>query len=160
MATFLLITGVILLSAGIVEAFRHPSAGAVASYAGLVAMLNSGYGSPLTQQALLFWAIAVIMVCGISMAGGDTRQKSHPVANRYIAGGALVGMLAALTLGQSAMIVGSAVGAVLGGVAWSRTPSGKSASVGLWRIVVSDELPAVVTMTVIGMAVGMLLIKN
>lgn len=94
------------------------------------------------------------------MAGGDTRQKSHPVANRYIAGGALVGMLAALTLGQSAMIVGSAVGAVLGGVAWSRTPSGKSASVGLWRIVVSDGLPAVVTMTVIGMAVGMLLIKN
>lgn len=160
MATFLLITGVILLSVGIVEAFRHPSAGAVAAYAGIISLSYSGYGASLSQRTLLFWAIAVIIVCGISMAGGDRIPHGQTPARYYITGGALAGMLAGLTLGQSGMIIGSAIGAILGGLAWSRTPSGRTAPGKLWGMVLSTGLPAIVTMTLDGKALAQLLVNT
>ena len=160
MATFLLIVSVLLLSVGMVESFRHPSAAAVTAYAGLVALLYSGYSAPLDQRTLLFWAIAVIIICGISMAGGDRIPNGYPVARYYVAGGALVGMIAGLTLGQSGMIIGSSIGAILGGLAWNRTPSGRTSTEKIWTIILSTGLPAVVTMTLTGQALIQLMIRN
>lgn len=157
MATFLLVSGVILLSAGVVLAFRRTSAAAVLAYAGLVAVWYSGYAAAIMQSSLLFWAIAVIIVCGIRMAGGGASSDSAPVARYYITGGALAGMLAGLTLGQSGMISGSVTGCIIGALAWSRTPAGRGYSRGLWGLTVASGLPAVVTMTLVGMAVSQLL---
>lgn len=158
MAMFLLILAVLLLSLGVVEAFRRPMPLAVcASFAGLVSLWYSGYSYGLSGRTLLFWAIAVIIVCGIRFAGGSSEADRIPAARYYIAGGSLVGMLAAFTLGQGGMIVGAAVGAALGGVAWSRTPGGRDAFGSVWSMVVSTGLPAAIAMVMTGLALESLL---
>ncbi len=160
MSTLLLIAGALMLSAGVVGAFRHPSTGAMFAFVGLVAMWNSGHLPGLSGQSILFWAIAVMILFGIRLAGGDT-PSSYPSSSRYyIAGGALVGMLAGLTLGQSAMIVGSAIGAVVAALAWSRTPAGRSSMSGLWRLTAATGFPAVITMTLVGLAIEQLVIHH
>ncbi|MBD5224569.1 MAG: hypothetical protein HDS68_01205 [Bacteroidales bacterium] len=160
MSTLLLIAGALMLSAGVVEAFRHPSSGAMFSFAGLVAMWDSGHLPGITGQAILFWAIAVMILFGIRLAGGDTAASYPASARYYIAGGAMAGMLAGLTLGQSGMIVGSALGAVVAAVAWSRTPAGRSSMTGLWRLTAAAGFPSVITMTLVGLALGQLVAGN
>lgn len=160
MSTLLLIVGALMLSAGVVEAFRHPSTGAMFAFAGMVAMWDSGHLPGISGQAVLFWAIAVMILFGIRLAGGDNPASYPASARYYIAGGALAGMLAGLTLGRSGMIIGSAVGAAIAGIAWSRTPAGRNSMTGLWRLTVAAGFPAVITMTLVGMALEQLVISN
>lgn len=149
-----------MLSAGVVEAFRHPSSGATFAFIGLVAMYHSDYITGLSGQTILFWGIAVIIICGIRLAGGAKATSFPASARYYIAGGALAGMLAGLTLGQSGMITGSAIGALLAALAWSRTPAGKNSMGSIWRIIAAAGLPAVVTMTIVGLTLAQLVIRN
>lgn len=160
MATFMLVTGVILLSAGIVMAFRLPSSAAMLSYAALIAIWYSGYSSGLTQRGLLFWAIAVIIICGIGMAGGGDALRGLPLARYYTVGGALAGMLAAIAAGQSVMILGAAAGAFIGAIAWSRTPAGRTHRNDIWKITVASGIPATVTMTIAGTVIRQLTMFN
>lgn len=158
MATFLLISAVLLLSLGVVAAFLRPMPLAVcASYAGLTALWYSGYAYGLSGRTLLFWAIAVIIVCGIRFAGGSSESDHIPSARYYIAGGALAAMLAAFTLGQGWMIAGAATGAIVGAVAWNRTPRGRISGARIWNMIVSTGLPVTIAMTITGLALDALL---
>ncbi len=150
METLLLIGGVILLSGGLVMAFRSSSSGAASAYLGASALSQSGRVL-IPSSTLLFWAVAVMLILVINWM----RVRMLPVTGvfrNYVVGGALVGMMAGISLGNAAMTVGSVIGALLGGVAWSRTSAATTAHSGLWRPVVEVGLPAVVTMTLIGLA--------
>ena len=150
MNAFLLVGGVLMLSAGLVLAFRHFSSGAMFSYLGMWCVASSGY-AVIGRQALVFWAVATIVVCAI---GAARRTDLSPVPARYfITGGALTGMLAGLTLGQAPMILAAAIGAVLGGILYSRTPSGKQAG-SQWRQTVETGLPAIVIMSMAGITLS------
>lgn len=151
METLLLTGGVIMICAALVMAFRSASSGAAFAFIGVSAAVDSGYVS-VPSSTLLFWAIAVMIVLFI----GWMRVRMIPVSNvcrNYIVGGALVGMLVGLTLGHAAMVTGSVAGAALGGVAFSRiTSTGGIKS--LPRVLAEVGLPAVVTMTLIGLALA------
>lgn len=142
-----------MISAGLAGAFaRSTSASACATFVGLVALRDSGYGASMPAQTLMFWAIAVIIVCLIRYAGGKSEADNIPSARYYIAGGALAGMLAGFTLGGGWTTAGAALGALLGGLAWSRTPRGRDAMGSVWRMIVTAGLPAVVVMAMAGLA--------
>lgn len=152
METLLLIVGVLALCGALVMAFRSSSSGAAFAYLGVVAVVNSGYVS-IPSSTLLFWAIAVLIILFIGWM--HVRVVRVPVICRnYIVGGALVGMIAGLTLGNAAMVAGSALGAVLGAVAFSRTPASGIIGRRFWQVLAEVGLPAVVTMTLVGLALG------
>ncbi len=94
-------------------AFRSSSSGAAFAYLGAVAVVNSGYVS-IASSTLLFWAIAVLIILFIGWMRVPW-VRVPVICRNYIVGGALVGMVAGLTLGYAAMIGGSALGAGLGG---------------------------------------------
>lgn len=157
MHTLLLIAGALMLSVGLVEAFRRTMPGAVcASYLGIVALWDSGYTHGLSGQTLLFWAIAVCIICAIRLVGGRSESDTIPSARYYIAGGSLAGMLAGFILGQAGMIVGAALGAVLGGMAWSRTPHGRDSMGSITGMIVTTGLPVTVVMVLIGLSIASL----
>ena len=147
----LLIVGVILVSGGLVWAFRSSASGAAFTFMGVSALDRSRYAAS-DSQTLLFWAIAVLIVLFI----GYSSRKSDVVPNlwkNYIVGGALAGMVVGLTYGQAGMIVGSAAGAVLGAVACGRMGRHAVNYKALRRAVVTVGLPAVVTMTLAGLGI-------
>lgn len=152
METLLLIAGVLALCGALVMAFRSSSSGAAFAYLGVVAVVNSGYVS-IPSSTLLFWAIAVLIILFIGWMNA-TSVTVPVICRNYIVGGALVGMIAGLTLGNAAMVAGSALGAVLGAVAFSRTPASGIVGRRFWRVLAEVGLPAVVTMTLVGLALG------
>lgn len=157
MDEFYLISGALLMSAALVLAFRHASAGAVSAYAGAWALRMSGH-SPVSSRLLLFWAIAVLIVVSIDMARG--KAPAIPFRARcFIVGGSIAGMAAGLALQQAGAILGAAAGAILGGIACmglSRIRDSRLA--GRW--VVAVGLPSVVTVSLVAMAIQAILAKS
>ncbi len=152
METLLLTAGVLALCGALVMAFRSSSSGAAFAYLGAVAVVNSGYVS-IASSTLLFWAIAVMIILFIGWMRVPW-VRVPVICRNYIVGGALVGMVAGLTLGYAAMIGGSALGTGLGGLAFSRTPAAAGIRQRMWRVLAEVGLPAVVTMTLVGLALA------
>lgn len=157
MAEFYLIAGALLMSGALVLAFRHSAAGAVAAYAGAWALRMSGY-SPVSARLLLFWAIAVLIVVSINMA-----RESKPAipfrARCFIVGGSIAGMAAGLAFYQGGAILGAAAGAALGGVAYMGPHSLRDKRlIGRWIVTVG--LPAVVTVSLVAMAIQGILARS
>ncbi len=133
-------------------AFRSSASGAASAYLGASALSQSNH-IHISSDSLLFWAVAVMIILVINWM----RVRILPVTGifrNYVVGGALVGMMAGVTLGNAAMIAGSAIGAFLGGLAYSRTAAGAASGGMAWRPLVEVGLPAVVTMTLIGLALN------
>lgn len=154
METLLLVAGVILLSGAVVLAFRSASSGVAMSYLGISAVRGSKY-VVINDQLLLFWAMAAMIV----LLAGFWQRRRLPLPNlclNYIVGGTLVGMIVGAVLGYSAMVGGAMAGALLGGVAWKRTRSGEATQIKFWRILAEVGLPAVVTMSIVGIALNYL----
>lgn len=150
MSTFLLVIGALLMSAAIVAAFRNLTASSVGAYAGLWALSASGY-APYPSSLLIFWAIAVLLVVSITM----TRGENLPIPRRaryFVSGGALAGMCAGLIFYQAGAIIGSAVGALLGAIAYSRLAHEADVRK-IWKLALTLGLPAVVTMSLLGMGI-------
>lgn len=152
METLLLTAGVLALCGAMVMAFRSSSSGAAFAYLGTIALTRSGYVS-IPSSTLLFWAIAVLIVLFIGWMRVRMVNVTG-VCRNYIVGGSLVGMIAGLTMGSAAMIAGSAIGAMLGGVAFSRVSASGLHGARLWRVLAEVGLPAVVTMTLVGLALA------
>ena len=108
----------------------------------------------VNDNTLLFWAIAVLLVLMI-YSWNRARLLAVPgVCRNYIVGGTLVGMMAGVVLGNAGLICGAAIGAVLGGVAYGRNAQGRGMTNGaMWRSVMEVGLPAVVTMSLLGLVV-------
>ena len=157
MTQLLLIAGVIILSAGVVFAFRNASSGAAFSYMGLTSIYGSKI-SYINAGLVCFWALAVLIVLFVNIWRQHKLQIPN-VGRNFIVGGALVGMVAGLVLGYAAMVVGSALGVCLGTMAWWRTPSGIACQQKFVRVLAEVGLPAVVTMSVAGVALSALVAR-
>lgn len=151
MESLLLIAGVITLSAGVVWSFRSATSGAAFALLGISALKHSDYFA-INSTEMLYWAVAVLIILIVGWNNGW--QIAVPkICRNYIVGGTLVGMMVGLTKGHSAMIIASVVGAVVGSIAYGRTSAGASLSTHLRWAIVKIGLPAIVTMTLVGMAV-------
>lgn len=154
----LMVLSVLLLSAGVVLEFSRSENGVAFSCLGLGA-LNRCNMVAVSDKVLLFWSVVTIIVLVIMrMRGG---QSGYPVlCKRFIAGGALAGMIVGMLWGYAALMAGAAAGAVLGAVAWSRTPSGMVCPRSAGGAIVEVGLPAVVVMVMTGIAIHSFIVAS
>ncbi len=117
-----LILGVIMLSSGVVMAFRSSSSGVAFSYIGVSALSHSRY-AVFNEEVLVFWAIAAVIVVVIDLVKRGFGHYPNLWKN-YIVGGALAGMAVGLVYGSSGVSIGAIAGAVLGGLACRRVGGG------------------------------------
>lgn len=147
----LMVLSVLLLSAGVVLEFSRSDNGVAFSCLGLGA-LNRCDMVAVSDHVLLFWAVVTIIVLVIARMR-DGQSGYPPLCRQFIAGGALAGMAVGMLGGYVALVAGTAAGALLGAVAWSRTPSGAAHPRGAGRAIVEVGLPAVVVMVMTGIAI-------
>lgn len=159
--TALLIAGCVLLVAALILSFSPNRWSPAAAWGALVCiyLYCGGWG---TWTTILFWAIVAALLTGISALSPADQADSGRVSNAYVNGGALVGALVGMIFTTSAaVIVGAAVGAVCGAFAFARTPRGSAVgfpSPEFLKFLVHAGLPATGVMSMIGLALGALLV--
>ncbi len=152
MATFFIILDSLLMCGAIVMAFRPYFPGSLLAYAGLWAFHLSGL-MPITMRELLFWGVATLLVIGADTLLPRKSTRSLP-GRGYVAVGTLAGMVVGMLMDSAGIILGGAIGAFLGAIAFSRTPQGRSLefpSATFARFLCSRGLPAVVTFSQVGL---------
>lgn len=75
-------------------------------------------------NTIIFWGITAAIALGINYMLPTEIAKSR-VGVSYIAGGALTAAIAGTLLSTWGTVIAAALGAILGSLAYSRTPSGK-----------------------------------
>ena len=112
-------------------------------------------GIQLEAATYLFWGTAMLIVIALNYIlphGVATSRLGIP----YIFTAALAGMLTGLAISHAAMIVGAVFAAILGGVAYARTPKGRVLSFPthkFWNYLCAKGLPAVISFCIIGTAI-------
>lgn len=158
MTTFLLILTVILALGAIVLSFLDGSVAAVVAFA---ALCCTGFipGIDPGATVFIFWGVAAAIALALRFMLPESVKRSR-LGVPYISGGALAGMLVGLALSSHAAIVaGAFVGAILGGVAYARTPAGKVLEFPTSKFLnylCAKGLPAVVTMSIAGTVAAVL----
>lgn len=154
MATTLLVIGVLLMCAATVLAFRPIVPAAVIAYVALMFMKWSGHIT-VGVPTLVFWGIAALLVLMIASTSTAKRPGSY-TPTLYIAGATLAGTVTGLIISHAAMVAGACLGAIIGAIAYSRTPAGRQSSPGLPKLLGAEGLPAVVTFGITGEALSAL----
>ena len=148
---------ILLLVIGAGLTFYSTTYGSVVAFLGLCAV-GLIPGVELSAAVYIFWAVAIVIVVALGFILPRAVTSSR-LGVTYIVMGALAGMLVGLALSHAAMIIGSAVGALLGGVAFARTPAGKVLtfpSPRFWNYLCAKGLPAVISFAIIGTALPIL----
>ncbi|NBH91588.1 hypothetical protein [Duncaniella muris] len=155
----LILITVILLLAGLGLVFASNRYGIIAVYAGLcVAAVKA---SLPTVSTLIFWGIATVIVVVLSFMLPKSISGSRRGLG-YIAGAALAGAMTGLVISHAWMIIGGVAGAILGGIAYSKTPAGKALgfpSSKFLNYLCAKGLPAVIAVCMAGTALLWLIFK-
>lgn len=158
MATLCLILGIILLIGSIVMAYRPWIPSVILSFVAMW-ILNYSHYITLSNNTILFWGIATMLVLLIRM--GQTQDKPNSKGIGYIATGALVGCVVGMLMSNSGIILGATLGAFMGLLAFCRTPNGKELHFPSkeWIMqLASKGLPIIVSMSIIGTILNDLLL--
>lgn len=161
MSTLWLISGVIMLSVAVVFAYRPMIPAVVPALAGLFLMRLSKTVH-IENNTFLFWCVAAMIIILINSMTSH-KEKTAVVGSGYIVTGAMVGMFVGLLASTSGMIIGAVGGALLGAMAFSRTPAGHSIPVASKRFLhnlYAVGMQAVVTMCIIGLVISGLLMRS
>lgn len=152
MATFCIILGSLLMCGAIAMVFRPVFSGSLTAYLGLWAFHFSGY-IPVTMRELLFWGVTTLIVIGLDVL--LPRESARALQGRgYVGVGTIAGMVVGMLLSSAGIILGAAIGAFLGAMAYSRTPAGRALqfpSAVFMRFLCSRGLPAVVAISQVGL---------
>ncbi|MDE6484780.1 MAG: hypothetical protein K2L14_05255 [Duncaniella sp.] len=119
----IIITGIIALAA-IAAAFMSRPWAPAASFIALV-IAGSSEGADISSATIIFWMAAAIIVTIIVMTLPRTVARST-TGVAYIAGAALAGLFTGICISHAAIIIGTVIGAILGAIAYCRTPSGRA----------------------------------
>lgn len=156
--TFYFILGIIALVAAVVLLFKPIVPSPFVAYGGLW-LLNLSHRVWIDPNQLIFWGIAVVLLMLINFARPDVKHSTTAAA--YPSAGAIVGALLGIVAfpDNAGLIIGSALGAILGAFAFSRTPRGRMAvkfpSSKFFAYLCSVGLPAVVTSCIVALPVLM-----
>ncbi|MDE6175135.1 MAG: hypothetical protein K2F88_06190 [Duncaniella sp.] len=155
----MLILTVILLLAGLGLVFISNRYGIITVYAGLCCAASKA-SLPVTNT-LIFWGIATVIVVALSFMLPKSVSGSRRGLG-YIAGAALAGAMVGLVISHAWMIIGGVAGALLGGIAYSKTPAGKALgfpSSKFLNYLCAKGLPAVIAVCMAGTALLWLIFK-
>ena len=148
----------LLLALALVFVPRWPAA--VPAYVGLVLMHCSYFIAVLTST-FVFWGVMTLMVALIWWFSPKGEPDGHASSNIYIAGGTMAGCLLGIIVGARIMVLGTVMGALVGLLAYSRTPDGRwmqPSPVMMARYFAAKCLPAIVAVAITGVAIEGLLL--
>lgn len=116
------IIAIVLCAIGVLGSFAPRIPAVTAAFAGLLCAWLDGHFDGAT---ILFWGIATLLVLGIGFFATLEKGLTHR-GNPYIVTGAIAGTLVGFVSAPTvaAVISGSAIGAVLGAIAFRSTPRG------------------------------------
>ena len=141
---------ILLLILAAVLTFTSVSYGTAVAF---LALCTSGLlpGVELSGSLYMFWGVAMLIVIALNTILPRSVATSR-VGVPYIVTSTLAGMLVGLTLSHAAMICG----AILGGIAFARTPSGSVLAFPthrFWNYLCAKGLPAIISLCIIGTAI-------
>ncbi|MBQ4291326.1 MAG: DUF456 domain-containing protein [Muribaculaceae bacterium] len=152
-----------MLAASLGLLFRPVVPPPFVAYAGLW-LVNLSHKVWIDPNQLIFWGIAVVLLMLINFAKPD--RAASATAAAYPSAGAIAGALLGIVVSpdNAGLIIGSALGALLGAVAFSRTPRGAAAvkfpTSKFFAYLCAVGLPAVVTACIAALPVLMTSLLN
>ena len=154
----IIIISALLLAAAVVLAFFSGWQSATVAFLGLcVTGLVDGVYIQLSTY--MFWGLSWIVILALHFMLPPAIAKAR-LGLPYISGGALVGMIVGIAVsGPASIIIGAVAGALLGGVAFGKTPGGKVLEFPtskFFNYLCAKGLPAAITMCIVGTAVQFL----
>lgn len=157
-----LVIGLVFMAVSLYLLIRPYFPAAVTAYASMWFMKWAHAIHP-TDWLITSWGIAVAIVLITDML--QPRQLSRCTNGMtYIGVGAIVGMMVGMTgFSYLWMVGGAAIGVIAGGYVYSRTPAGRPLgfpSARFFQYLCAKGLPAVVTVSVIGIAVMLWIIEQ
>lgn len=152
------ILSLVLAFCAVIGAFMPRVPSAIVAYLSLLPLV--AHTVPGQSRTLIFWGIAAAIASVIQYWGGRQRAGT---GRWYVVCGALIGVLLGYLLSptQGMVIVGSAFGALLGGVAYLRTPQSRRLGEGaadFASFIAWLGLPAVVTFSVCAISLSSILL--
>ncbi len=97
---------------------------AVPAYLGMVCW-HLSYYIMVPGRTFLFWGIATLLVTGLYYLSPQGEPDGRRTGNLYIAATAIAGGLLGILFSPRYMVLGVVIGALMGELAYSRTPHGK-----------------------------------
>ena len=157
MHKILLIVGVACLIAALVLVLKPKWVAAVPAFIGLV-LMHLSYYIAVPGMTFAFWGIATLITVGLFYLSPKGEPDGHKSSNLYVGLTALAGGMLGIILQHPAFIVlGTIIGAVVGQMAYSRTPNGKwmlFPSTTFWRYFAAKCLPAIVAVSIVCIAIA------
>ncbi len=148
-----MVVSILLLIAGVVLSFFPKRYAVAPAYAGLLGIgLTAVHAS---ASALVFWGVAAAIVLAIGYMLPRAVATSRKGVG-YITGAVLAGAFVGMVVSHGWMVVGAVAGALLGGIAYSKTPVGRPMefpSSKFLNYLCAKGLPAVVTVAIVGTAI-------
>lgn len=159
MASLFIILGAMLTLTAILLTFRPVFPASLVAYGSLWMFQLSGH-LQFPTNTIIFWSIATLIVLGLDrlLPAALTRASQ---GQGYIATGTLAAMAVGMLLSGAGIILGAAIGAFLGALAYSRTPAGQALafpSSAFTRFLCAKGLPAIVAFSMVGLVLRDLLV--
>ena len=155
----LFILGIILIILSVFLCLKPYIPSVITAYGAVWLMQWSGR-LDFPNVMLSYWGILTMIVIVITSMQPEALVKSTR-GLRHITIGAVGGMFAGTTIGYSPMIIGSAVGALLGLVAYSRTKDGDALRplTPFFKYFMAKGLPAIITVALLGIILEVAMIQ-
>ena len=159
MSTLYLILGIALLVGAIILSYRPLIPATLLAY-GSMWILDMGKHINTTREGLTFWGVATMIILVINSSQPQATDDSK--GSGYITSGAIMGCIIGMLTSHAGIIIGAASGAVLGFIAYCRTPQGTSIklpSKAFLRELAAKGLPTIVTISIFGTVLDSFLLK-
>ena len=155
MQTILLIAGVIALIIALVLVLSPKWIAAVPAYVGLW-LMHWSYYIAIPMMTFVFWGIATLITVGLYYLSPSGEPDGNKSSNLYVGFTAMAGGMLGILLAPRIMVLGVVLGAVVGQLAYSRTPAGRwmmTPSSLFWKYFAAKCLPAIVAVSIVCIAV-------
>lgn len=153
--TILLIAGVIALIIALVLVLSPKWTAAVPAYVGLW-LMHWSYYIAVPTMTFVFWGIATLITVGLYYLSPSGEPDGNKSSNLYVGFTAMAGGMLGILLAPRIMVLGVVLGAVVGQLAYSRTPAGRwmmTPSSLFWKYFAAKCLPAIVAVSIVCIAV-------
>lgn len=148
----LLVLGIVCMLLSVILMVWPVIPAAIASFVAMC-LLHWSYYIAVTESTFIFWGIATLLIMTIARMSPREDVRKWKSMNLYATVGALAGMLLAMTISASLVVLGAIVGAATGLLAFVNTPKGKLQGFSLSTFIhyfCAKGLPVVVAMAMIG----------
>lgn len=157
LSIILLIIATILLIVAFVLTIKPLWVAAVPAWCAMMLLYWAGYIHPATLPVwkIAMWAMATAIVVALRRYQPEGEPDGRNTGNLYIGLASMVGALLGIVMGPNYVLLGTIVGAVVGLMAYSRTPHGKwikFASSTFIQYFCARCLPAIVAVAIIGIS--------